>query len=260
MEKPETLSILSTLVPFALIIFMIAVGVVLLNQQFRKNLYKQQLERETLKIKHQESLLYTSLEVQEKERKRIAKDLHDELGAVLSIGKMQLLQLERSTELDLEKIRSVRELIESTLASTRRISHELIPLNLERLGLENALKSLLSEVSKTREINANIEMTQQDHPLPELIELGLYRICSEFINNTLKYAKASTIDISILISADFVYTRYADNGIGLDVNHSKEGLGFKSIQNRISTLQGTLKYGTSTEGGFYAEFKIPINR
>ena len=105
MEDLEKLNLLSTLIPFALIVFVITIGVVLLNQQFRKKLFKQQLEQENLKIVHQEKLLQTAVKVQEDERKRIARDLHDELGAMLSIGRMQLVELEKSQkeETDLEK-------------------------------------------------------------------------------------------------------------------------------------------------------------
>jgi signal transduction histidine kinase len=196
--------------------------------------------------------------VQEKERERIAIDLHDEIGAALSIGRMQLLQLERAAETDEEKIKSVRELIENTLTSTRRISHELMPLNLSSLGLVEALKSLLGQAEKTGEIKTNIELSPDLNSLPDLVELGLYRIYSELVNNTLKYADATALDISMVQGAEHLYCQYADNGKGLDKPLSKDGLGFRSIENRINTLQGSLKYGTNEEGGFYAQFKIPI--
>lgn len=258
MEEPETLDILATLVPFTIIVFIIAIGVVLLNQQFRKNLYKQQLEKESLKIKHQEKLLQTAIEVQEEERKRIARDLHDELGAALSISRMQLLQLERAEKMEVEKVQSIRELIENTLASTRRISHELMPLNLESLGLENALRSLLSRVEETGGLKTNITINQQTEPLPTLIQLALYRIYSELVNNTLKYAQATSLDIRIVCETNCLYCSYTDNGSGLPENHSTVGLGFKSIENRINTLNGVLEYGTGANGGFYAQFELPL--
>lgn len=256
MEEPETLSILDTLIPFAIIVFLIAIGVVLLNQQFRKNLYKQQLEKESLKIKHQEKLLETGVQVQENERKRIARDLHDELGAALSIGRMQLMQLEKATEIDPKKIEDVRHLIENILASTRRISHELTPLHLENLGLEKALKSLLQRLEESGKISTTVSIDAAIDEFPWLVQLALYRIYSELINNTLKYAQASQLEIHIFKTKESLNCHYFDNGIGLKKETNSAGLGFTSIENRVNMLKGSLDFGTREEGGFYAEIIV----
>ncbi len=89
MGADNQVTFINTLLPFAGILFLIALGVVFLTQQFRKNLYRQQLEQEELKKKHQVELLRSNIQAQEEERKRIAQDMHDELGAALSITRMQ---------------------------------------------------------------------------------------------------------------------------------------------------------------------------
>jgi signal transduction histidine kinase len=259
MEEPETLNLLTTLIPFAIIVFVIAIGVVLLNQQFRKNLYEQQLEKETLKAKYQEKLLHTAVQVQEDERKRIARDLHDELGAVLSIGRMQLVQLEQRETFDPKKIRETRHLIENALASTRRISHELMPLNLENLGLEKALKSLLNRIEEAGVISTNVNIAESVNQLPWLLQLGLYRIYSELVNNTLKYAESSHLSIRITKETGHLFCYYDDNGKGLNADLKTTGIGFKSIESRVNTLKGTWEYGNRKEGGFYAEIKFPVH-
>lgn len=258
METSETINILPTLVPFVLVLFVIAVGVVLLNQQFRKNLYKKQLEQEGLEKTYQHELLLQAVQIQEDERKRIAQDLHDELGAGLSIGRMQLVQLEKQATIDVKDIYKIRKLIENTLSSTRRISHQLMPLQLENLGLEKALHSLCQGVGDSDLLEVNIAISEKKLDLHWLIELGVYRIYSELINNTIKYAEASVIDISIIKSENYLFCNYSDNGKGLNENTRTIGLGIKSIQNRINTLGGSWNYGNGKEEGFYAQMKLPI--
>lgn len=258
MEVIKELNILSTLIPFALIVFIIAIGVVVLNQQFRNNLHKQILEKETLKIQHQDQLLQTVVTVQEDERKRIARDLHDELGAALSISRMMLVQLEQTYPEGEDKVIQIREIIESTLASTRRISHELMPLNLENLGLEKALKSLGNRIEATGALKTNVAITGLPNKPFWLLELGLYRILSELINNTLKYAEATEIDIRIIPDDLGLVCTYQDNGKGLTENGQKNGLGFISVESRVNMLKGTWEYGNGIHGGFHAQLKLPF--
>lgn len=259
MEESEALTLLSTLVPFALIVFIIAVGVVLLNQQFRKNLYKQQLEQEALKSQHQRELLRTSIEAQEGERQRIARDLHDELGAALSIGRMQLVQLERQETIDPARLTSIRELMETALQTTRRISHELMPLQLEKLGLTQGLHALATKAEEAGNVTIDVAVADNLDTLPRPIELGIYRMYSELINNTLKHAQASTIEISLLRESNELFCRYADDGKGLPPESTDSGIGLQSLEGRVNSLQGSLTYGNRDGGGFFARMKLPVH-
>lgn len=256
MENSETLQVVPTLIPFVLVIFVIALGVVLLNFQFRKNLFKKQLEKEELRQKHQQKLLENTVEIQEEERKRIAQDLHDELGAVLSISKMRLTQLERASGDNSDEIKAIKEHLETALSSTRRISRELMPVQLERLGLQKALMSLAHFNEET--IRIEIDMPETDR-LSNTQQLGLYRIFSELINNTLKYANASEIQISIQMEDAQLFSAYRDNGKGIDFDQFKSGIGFQSIDNRVSYLRGSWEYGNHPKGGFHADFILPLD-
>jgi len=257
MEATHEINLLSILVPLLVIVFIIAIGVVLMYLQFQKNIMKQQLKREALKNEHQQELIQKTVAVQEVERKRIAQDLHDELGAVLSISRMQLLQLESETHAPTERIRPIREMIETTLTSTRRISHELMPLQLEQLGLEQALQSLLSKAANSHQLTTNLAVSENTSELAWITQLGLYRIYSELIHNSLKHAGASTIDISVLREGNQLYGRYADDGRGLS-DDKADGLGMKSLENRVNALNGHWDFGNRAQGGFYANIKIEL--
>lgn len=258
MEISEEIDFIGILLPVVGIIFLIAIGVVFMYQQFQKNIIRQQLEQEEIKNQYQKELLLTTIRVQEEERKRIASDLHDELAAALSIGYMQLTQLETEKEFNPKKITQVRELLQTTLASTRRISHELMPLQLSRLGFEKALQNLLEKAENAQNVKTNMAISNTCDELPWIVEITLYRIYSELINNSLKHAEATTIDISVLRKSDQLFCRYADDGKGIPEEILHQGIGLQNIENRVKTFEGKLEFGNNDEGGFYCKIILPI--
>jgi signal transduction histidine kinase len=263
METPEELNFLTALLPLAGIIFIIALGVVLLNQHFHKNLYRQRLEREELKNLHQQELLRSSIAVQEEERKRIAHDLHDELGAVLSIARMHLVQLERQSangaESMLPPLQNVRSLTEAALASMRRISHKLMPPQLETFGLIKTLEDVAAQANSTNGIEIRVSTPADIPRLSWPLELGLYRICMELINNTLKHAQASHITVHLKLEHGLLTLLYTDNGTGIPDNRYTGGMGHKSIEARVSALMGVLALSEEETEGFCVSIKIPVN-
>lgn len=260
MEKTEELNFLATLLPLVGILFIIAMGVVLLMQQFRKNLYRQKLAQEELITIHQQELLRSSIQVQEDERKRIATDIHDELGATLSIARMHLMTLEHQQEKNTAEstasLQNIRSLIETSMTSVRRISHELMPQNLQMFGLPETLQSIVKMVNSSNNIHIMINCDDEVNDLSWSLKLGLYRISLELINNTIKHAKAKEICLDVHCKDDVLTFFYTDDGIGLSENFEKFGLGHKSIEARAMSIGGTLKVGNNKSGGFYAHMTI----
>jgi len=261
MEASSDLTLLSGIFPFIVIVFIITIGVVLLNLQFNKNIYKQQLLNEELKDKHHLELLQTSIDVQEGERKRIAENLHDELGAILSISRMRMVQLEveMANDVNVETLSEIRSYIETSIASMRRISHELIPPQLQQFGLISTLESITDQLSKTKRITVTLSSSIHSSALSWPIQLGLFRILMEFLNNTIKHAKASEIHIDLSSNENNLHCLYRDNGIGLKKDTPMNGLGFRNIEGRINALEGRLIIGGLTTAGFTASIQIPIN-
>lgn len=240
MEESEAIDIVSTLVPFSLVVFIIALGVVILTQQFRKKLFQQKLNQEALKIEHQRLLLQNSVRIEEEQRKRIAKNLHDELGAVLSITRMWVRQLEGQEVVDKSKLKEVRELIDGAMVSTRRISHELMPIQLANMGLEDALKSLLSKVEEASGLQSELTLIGDSGILDWEFKVGLYRIFSELINNTIKHAEATAIVLLVDLTPGKRLVNYSDNGKGLPTNYKDKGLGMQSLESRVSAMNGKM--------------------
>lgn len=262
MESNNNVTFINTLLPFAGILFLIAIGVVFLTQQFRKNLYRNQLEQEEMKKKHQVELLRSSIQAQEEERKRIAQDMHDEMGAALSITRMHLLQAERKHGTDSEDLLSdlqmIRLLTESSLESMRRISHELMPAQLEKFGLIKTLETIIEQLQHAGTIKIMLH-APEDLSFPDhSIQLILYRVLMELINNTLKHAGADLIEITMNQENRSLKILFSDNGKGLSGQLNEKGLGLKGIEGRISVIGGTVEIGNSGRGSFNALISVPF--
>lgn len=245
------------------VVFIIGIGVVLLNQHFQKNLSDQKLKQQTLRNIHQKELLLSSIHTQEEERKRISQDLHDELGAVISIMRMHLLVLEqKNTGKDdklLAELQHVRKLSETALASVRNISYQLMPPQLGSFGLIPTLESMISQINKTNEITIEINNSLSMTDLTWINTLGLYRIVMELINNTIKHAAAKHVRIDFFQQGEFIKCQYSDDGKGLPEKNMKAGLGHKGIEGRVTALGGLLEWGSGAGGGFYANIQLPMN-
>jgi signal transduction histidine kinase len=261
MESDNQITFINTLLPFVGILFLIAIGVVFLTQQFRKNLYRKQLEQEELKKKHQIDLLRSSIQAQEEERKRIAQDMHDEMGATLSITRMHLLQAERKHGIDSENLltdlQMIRSLTESSLESMRRISHELMPAQLEKFGLIKTLEAVIEQLAHAGTIKISLHTPADLSFLDHSIQLTLYRVLMELINNTLKHAQADRIEITLNLENQSLKILFSDNGKGLSGQINGKGLGLKGIEGRISVIGGTVEIGNSSNGSFNAHISVP---
>jgi signal transduction histidine kinase/ligand-binding sensor domain-containing protein len=214
-----------------------------------------------VKYFHQRHLLKSSIQTQEEERKRISQDLHDELGAVLSIARMHLVQLlerQASGINDLKPgLEEARKLTEAALVTMRRISHELMPPLLEKFGLIKTIKALVTQINETRQIVVDFETEDESLRLPVTVELGLYRVCMELINNTIKHAHATEIKIQLKKEDDFITFLYCDNGRGLPAAHAM-GRGFNNIETRINIMGGSFSIDQESKKGFHAKVAIPI--
>ena len=212
-----------------------------------------------VKYLHQKHLLESNINVQEAERKRIAQDLHDELGAVLSIARMHIVQMQDQNTNgigNLEALQQARTLTETALATMRRISHELMPPQLEKFGLVKTLEAIASQINQANKITLDFISAEEMTRSSMAIELGLYRICMEMINNTLKHAGAKRIQIRLDQENDYILFSYCDDGCGLPENYN-EGLGFKTIEARLSALGGKSEISKNELGGYHAVLRIP---
>ena len=139
--------------------------------------------------------------------------------------------------------------MEETIASVRRVSHDLRPVVLERLGLVEAIGSLVDQVNQSGDLKIQFEQKVQGGGLEKEDELNWYRIVQELINNTLKHAQATKIKIGISGSKNGLVLIFEDNGVGFPADTEKRaGLGLSNIESRLNLMKGHLEYIDTKKG------------
>jgi two-component system, NarL family, sensor kinase len=202
------------------------------------------------------------IEGQEEERKRIARELHDGLGVLLSATKMQFTAIKDISPENKPLIDKAIRLLEQASGDVRKISHNMMPGLLTKLGFYEAAEDLFEKINDSGDLEATLEINGPQDRLPENREIMLYRILQEMVNNTLKYAEAGKIKLMINIMPDYLTMVYADNGKGFDVakvlNSNSESLGLKSIQSRINFLNGESLLESKPGEGVKYSFQVPL--
>ena len=178
-------------------LFVLSLAVILFFIIYQKRLLAQQKQRQQMAADYQRELLGVAIESQEKERTRIGKELHDDVGALLTTTKLYLSQV--SPELSAEELTTttdkMRSLFDNMIQAVRNISQDLRPVILEKLGLTEAIENLVQTINDVGTLNANF-VDYTTISIAKSDELNVYRIIQELINNTLKHAMASNISIT----------------------------------------------------------------
>ena len=193
------------------------------------------------------------VEGQEDERKRIAEDLHDRVGSILSTVKLYFNSL--NTKIDTfqgennQQFEKANTLLDEAVDEIRRISHNLISSILMKFGLGPALKDLCETVEGAQQIKVDLQMHGIDQRLNNQLEISLYRIIQELISNILKHAKATEITISITHQNGNLNILVEDNGKGFDTSVIPNGIGLKNIKSRILKLNGQINIDSVTDRG-----------
>lgn len=205
---------------------------------------------------HQQKLIDSEIRTQERERKRIATDLHDGIGASLSSIKI-LLADAMSADNDDRKVRGkeINENLTDVIEDIKRIVYDLHPPGLERYGLQAGLKSLVDRLNKLGDVNVIFDYYGQ-REVPQSVSITIFRIVQELINNTLKHARATEIRIHVNQFDDEMNIMYEDNGIGM-IGSRFTGLGLHSIESRVRSLNGRMTWESNHKGTFY-NFDIPF--
>lgn len=199
------------------------------------------------------------VEGQEEERKRIATELHDGLGVLLSATKMQFSTILDTSPGNEEIIKKATKMLEQASGDVRKISHNMMPGLLTKLGLYEAVEDLFEDINDHEKLKARCLIAEDLKRFPENQEIMLYRIIQEMVNNTLKYAEAKNILLEIRVHNDMLDIIYTDDGKGFEVEKMLESksIGLKSIQSRVNFLNGKLALDSKPGAGVKYEIRIP---
>jgi len=238
-----------------------AIGVFMIQKIFKYMKRVEDSRRMTEKM-----FLNTIIQTEEKERKRFAKDLHDGLGPLLSTVKMSISSLAQIKHDDIssELVENTELVINEAIKSLKEISDNLSPHILNNFGLIRALNNFSNKINVARTIKINLESDLKDERFDNNVEVVLYRVVCELINNTIKHAKAKKIDLSLTKDGEYLSIVYKDDGKGFDVNKvinqpSGTGMGFSNIYSRINSLKGEIKIESEDKKGTFVTIKVMMH-
>lgn len=209
----------------------------------------------------QKERIQAQIMMQEQERKRIANDLHDSLGPMLSTVKLYMHSITVDNEADHEAMGKASDYIDETIGNLREISYNLLPGSLTRNGLVTVVKEFLGRLSGRHDIRIDFE-TAGDIAIPQSTELHLFRIVQEVVHNTIKHSEAANLKLLLTRRRDGLFLITEDNGKGFDLYNTKStsatgGLGLKSIENRCEMINAGLKILTQKNKGCKIIIKVP---
>ncbi|PKP02630.1 MAG: histidine kinase [Bacteroidetes bacterium HGW-Bacteroidetes-6] len=238
-----------------MVLIMIIAFMMLAYRIFVRRLIREKELLHETEMQHQKSMLDLSISIQEKERKRIATMLHDDVG-----NKLNILSVWINNPDSWNSVRS-REVITQQMPvlieTTRNISHSLYPANLERVGLILTLSELITNVESSLKINLIVIHKYESSDIA--VEVQVYRIIQEFMSNVLKHAGASEMNIHLRNSSNKLRILVTDNGKGFDTGIIKRGMGLGNIEFRLNSLNADFKWKSVIGKGSRLIISIPQN-
>jgi signal transduction histidine kinase len=197
------------------------------------------------------------LEAQETERGRMAESLHNGLGQILYAAKLQLNQLLAGPAPT--ALARADQLLANAIRQTRTLSHELVPTVLNEFGLAAALLDVCRGLrSPQLRFECTVELDEAQ-PLPQPLQLAVYRMAQELAQNVVKHAHATQASLALETVPGFVLLRAEDNGVGfVPMPPAGSGIGLRTIRNRVALLGGTVDLGSSPNFGTYVRIRFPL--
>lgn len=247
------------------IVFLVAAGFLLLYIRLYNSRKKRHLqEKLLLEQTYQQELLLTQIEVQEQTFKTIAREIHDNVGQVLSLAKLTLSSINQSGCLpkDKDKVTAAVSLVDNSIKELRELASVLYADNLLKQGLEKAVEKELHWLARTEQFSTSISFTGTPKAINPERQLIAFRLIQEVLNNVIKHAKATKLQVRFNYEDDVLGVSVVDNGIGFDpvaVQKTGNGLGMTSLAKRAEMINGELSIQTSPGEGTSILLKIPYN-
>jgi signal transduction histidine kinase len=246
--------ILSTAV-FILLLLLI---ILFLRQVSIRN-KKKLAEQKVIQLMQEKQIVATQavLEGETAERSRLARDLHDGLGGMLSAVKLNLYDMKQDVIVEAEDVlrfNKVMEMLDKSMQELRRVAHNMMPESLSRYGLKVALEDFCRSFS-----NISFHFFGEEQRINQKIENTLYRSVFELINNAVKHAQAEHINVQVIQLADRISITVQDNGNGFDIQRTTQGAGLQNVRNRINSVGGTMEIHSVKEQGTEITIEINLN-
>ncbi len=248
---------------FSAIIVILVLIIVMVILAYRSYKHKQLAERRKIQQNAERKILDAVIETEYKERKRFAEDLHDGLGVLLSTTRLYINEIEDSNKEERKSlIKQSNSMLDDAIANARNISNNIMPAALKNNGLEIAIRSFSDKINASGTIKIDVQTVNFKKHYKSTIEITLYRILTEMINNTLKHAEASEVNISLTENNNKLLVTYNDDGKGFEyeavIKSSEKGMGLDNTISRINSIGGSCSINSKTGKGFSANIEVSI--
>ncbi len=255
MEKSEEISFILIIGTGGMIF--LAMLVIIFIVVYQRKMFAKQNQLKVLELESQKKLVESTIQAKEREQKRVAQELHDDIGASLTAVRFLLQQVDDSVKIKPELISSISEITKKV----RRISNDLLPSVLEEFGLQEAIKDLVETFRQSSGIK--IQYSSDLYTISFLkkdIELSLFRIVQELMNNILKYAEATEVSIKLSNTLRQIEIVIEDNGNGIipDKDVPTKSLGLKNIESRLQYINGSIKRENNQPKGTIVTITNPV--
>lgn len=218
---------------------------------------KQITEQKVVQLEQEKQIIATQavLDGENAERTRLARDLHDGLGGMLSAIKLNLFDIKKDVIIetdDVSRFNKVIEMLDNSIQELRRVAHNMMPESLSRYGLKVALEDFCNSFS-----NVKFHFFGNEKRIEKTLETTIYRAVHELVNNAVKHSEADVVNVQLVQKEDVVSINVQDDGKGFDTDEKITGNGIQNIQNRVNSIGGIVNIFSSLNSG--TEINIDIN-
>ncbi|RYZ54927.1 MAG: tetratricopeptide repeat protein [Sphingobacteriales bacterium] len=245
-----------------IVFFVCGIIVLVLTFLVIYNRYRLKKNREiNRELAAQQMLRFRSIiETEEKERVRIAREMHDGIGYLLSAARLNISAMTPAGFDDETALNNSMTLIDDAVKEVRTISHNLMPASLTELGMLPAIRELVRKINGSGKILLSLEIEGGEKSLGSSVEIAIYRIVQEIISNMLRHAQAGNIRLMFTFEADSLFISIKDDGIGFNTSmiENSSGIGWKNVFSRVDLLQGKAEVQSTPGSGSTVNLYIPI--
>jgi two-component system, NarL family, sensor kinase len=230
------------------------------------NIRKKNAENEVIQLQQEKQLIASNsvIKGQEEERGRLAKDLHDGLGGILSGVKLTLNSMTGNQVLSEQNSYVFHKAIgqlDTAISELRRVAHSMMPEALLKFGLSDAIQDYCEGINESGKLKVNFEAWGLDGRQEQSVEVNLYRIVQELLNNTMKHAQATFAHVQLVQNENMITLTVEDNGKGFDVSnlHKNKGAGITNVESRVAYLNGKLDIKSDPSHGTSVEVQVIVS-
>lgn len=219
---------------FSVLVLFIILFVVYYKQRQRQHL----IEKRALQTAFEKEKILSGMEIQEQTFNDVSREIHDNIGQVLSLARMQLNNPNQPLP---DAVQHADELLERAITDIRALSHTLNTYKVQSIGIIESSMQLMEQLKNTRRFNTIIEFDNV-YPSPKDSHIIIYRMIQEMVNNIIKHAKADEIHLKIQTQQGITSFTLADNGVGFNPTQGSQGIGMRNLEERAKLANATINY------------------